>query len=69
MYRQTNLTEFARREDFTFAYGDVSDKDLLKTRVRANDVVIPLAAIVGMPASKKYPNETVEMNQEAIESI
>lgn len=69
MYRQTNLTEFAWREDFKFVYGDVRDKELLKKLTKENDVIIPLAAIVGMPACKKYPTETVEINQKAVEWI
>ncbi len=69
MYRQTNLTEFAWRDDFKFVYGDVRDVELMKSLVKENDVIIPLAAIVGMPACKKYPKETVDINQKAIELI
>jgi nucleoside-diphosphate-sugar epimerase len=69
MYRQTNLTEFSWRDDFNFVYGDVRDKDLMKKLVRENDVIIPLAAIVGMPACRKYPTETLDINQKAVEFI
>ena len=69
MYRQTNLTEFSWRDDFRFVYGDVRDTGLMKKLIEENDVIIPLAAIVGMPACKKYPNETVDINQKAIEFI
>lgn len=69
MYRQTNLTEFAWRDDFKFVYGDVRDNELMKKLIKENDVIIPLAAIVGMPACKKYPSETVDTNQKAVEFI
>jgi len=69
MYRQTNLTEYTWRDDFKFVYGDVRDQKLLKKLVGENDVIIPLAAIVGMPACRKYPTETVEINQKAVEFI
>jgi len=69
MYRQTNLTEFSWRDDFRFIYGDVRDHDLMKKVIQENDVIIPLAAIVGMPACRKYPTETVEINQKAVEFI
>ncbi|HLX11897.1 MAG TPA: NAD(P)-dependent oxidoreductase [Bacteroidota bacterium] len=68
-YKQTSLTEYAWRDDFTFVYGDVRDKELLRKLVKANDVIIPLAAIVGMPACKKFPTETTQINQNAIEFI
>jgi nucleoside-diphosphate-sugar epimerase len=69
MYKQTNLTQFTWRDDFTYIYGDVRDKKLLTKLVGEHDVIIPLAAIVGMPACKKFPTETVEINQQAVEHI
>lgn len=69
MYRQTNLTEFTWRDDFKFVYGDVRDHELMKQLMKETDVIIPLAAVVGMPACKKYPKETVDINQKAVEFI
>ncbi len=68
-YKQTSLTEYSWRDDFTFVYGDVRNKELLTKLVKENDVIIPLAAIVGMPACKKFPTETMETNQQSIELI
>lgn len=69
MYKQTNLTQYAWRDDFNYIYGDVRNSELLAKLVKENDVIIPLAAIVGMPACKKFPTETLEINQKAIELI
>jgi nucleoside-diphosphate-sugar epimerase len=69
MYKQTSLTQYTWRDDFTYVYGDVRDKELLSSLVKSHDVIIPLAAIVGMPACKKFPAETLEINQKAIELI
>lgn len=69
MYRQTNLTEYAWRDDFNFVYGDVRDAGLMRKLIKESDVIIPLAAIVGMPACKKYPKETVDINQKAVEFL
>lgn len=66
MHKQTSLTEYAWRDDFNYIYGDVRDRDLMKELLKSHDVIIPLAAIVGMPACKKFPNETVEINEKCI---
>jgi len=68
-YKQTGLTQFTWRDDFNYVYGDVRNRDLLGKLLREHDVIIPLAAIVGMPACKKFPTETVEINQQCIEWI
>lgn len=69
MYKQTNLSQYTWRDDFNYIYGDVRDKELMSTLIKDHDIIIPLAAIVGMPACKKFPNETVEINQKCIEWI
>ena len=69
MYKQTSLTQYTWRDDFTYVYGDVRDKALLTKLVQEHDVIIPLAAIVGMPACKKFPSETLDINQKAVELI
>ncbi|MBI1803938.1 MAG: SDR family oxidoreductase [Ignavibacteriae bacterium] len=67
LYKQTNLTQFTWRDDFNYVYGDVRDRNLMTKLLLENDVIIPLAAIVGMPACKKFPSETLETNQKCIE--
>jgi len=69
LYKQTSLTEYAWRDDFTYVYGDVRNKELVKQLVKDQDIIIPLAAIVGMPACKKFPTETVDTNQKCVEWI
>lgn len=69
MYKQTSLTQYTWRDDFNYVHGDVRDTALLTKLVKDHDVIIPLAAIVGMPACKKFPTETLEINQKAIEQI
>lgn len=52
-----------------FVNGDVRDEGLLKTLVNRHDVIIPLAAIVGAPACKKYPTEATDINHIQIKNI
>jgi nucleoside-diphosphate-sugar epimerase len=69
MYKQISVAPFSHKKNFNFILGDVRDRELLKTQVSKNEVIIPLAAIVGMPACKENPQATVEINYEQIKNI
>ena len=62
MYDQVTLLHLFGNPKFQFELGDVRDKKLLQELVGLNDVIIPLAAIVGMPACKANPELTVAVN-------
>ena len=66
MYKQNSLFNFVSNPDFDFIYGDCRDKKLLEKIVSNKDVIIPLAAIVGMTACKMKPDEAQQINYEAI---
>lgn len=68
-YKQLSLTSFCHNKNFKLVVGDVRDYKLLSDLVEANDVIIPLAAIVGMPACKKDPELTVAVNYQQIDDI
>lgn len=69
MYKQTSLLHLFKQPKFHFIAGDVRNKDLLTQQVSLADVVIPLAAIVGMPACKANPELTVQVNYEQIKNV
>ena len=69
IYKQLSLTTFCHNKNFKFVYGDVRDSQLLSDLVETHDIIIPLAAIVGMPACKKDPELTVAVNYEQIKDI
>jgi nucleoside-diphosphate-sugar epimerase len=46
--------------------GDVRDERLLKDLVKDKDYIIPLAALVGAPASNKDSHATVGINRDAV---
>jgi nucleoside-diphosphate-sugar epimerase len=56
-------------ENLNFINGDVRDEKLIKKIVNKNDIIIPLAGIVGAPLSEKMPKETKEINQDAIKYL
>jgi nucleoside-diphosphate-sugar epimerase len=69
MYDQVSLLHLFKRDGFKFELGDVRDKTLLQKLVGENDVIIPLAAIVGMPACKANPELTVAVNYQQVADI
>jgi nucleoside-diphosphate-sugar epimerase len=69
IYKQTSVTPFSYHKNFNFILGDVTDNSTLKPLVESHDVIIPLAAIVGMPACKAQPELTVKINYEQVKNI
>jgi nucleoside-diphosphate-sugar epimerase len=69
MYDQVTLLHLFGSPKFQFELGDVRDKKLLQELVGLNDVIIPLAAIVGMPACKANPDLTIAVNYQQVADI
>lgn len=68
-YGQNSLFTYASNPNFNFIYGDVRDKELLKKILSEFEVIIPLAAIVGMPACNAKQIDALSINYEAIVMI
>ncbi len=69
IYKQTSVAPFAYHPNFNFVLGDVTIESILKPLVESHDVIIPLAAIVGMPACKAQPELTVRVNYHQVRNI
>ena len=69
MYDQITLLHLFKRDGFKFELGDVRDKALLQKLAGEHDVIIPLAAIVGMPACKANPELTVAVNYQQVADV
>lgn len=69
LYKQQSLNHLFKRENFRFVSGDVRDEKLLIKEVSEHDVIIPLAAIVGMPACKANPDLAIDVNYKQILNI
>ena len=69
VYKQLSLSSFCHNKNFNLVFGDVRDSQLLSDLVETHDIIIPLAAIVGMPACKKDPELTVAVNYEQIRDV
>ena len=69
MFRQLSLLHLFKKDNFNFVLGDVRDKEKLQELVSQHDVIIPLAAIVGMPACKANPELATAVNYTQIKNI
>jgi nucleoside-diphosphate-sugar epimerase len=69
LYKQLSLMHLFKHPNFKFMLGDVRDTDLLLSLVKLHDVIIPLAAIVGMPACKANPQLAIDVNFIHIKNI
>lgn len=61
------LYEENYRKDVNFVFGDIRDRDHLRTQLEWADVVVWLAALVGDGACGLNPEITVEINQNSVE--
>lgn len=69
IYKQTSVAPFSYNDNFKFILGDVRDNNILKSLVDKHDIIIPLAAIVGMPACKAQPEATIDINYKQVKNI
>jgi|TARA_R110000744_G_scaffold181044_1_gene300051 nucleoside-diphosphate-sugar epimerase len=68
-YKQTSVAPFTHNLNFDFVLGDVTNDSLLKSLVKKHDIIIPLAAIVGMPACKANPELAIKVNYQQVKNI
>lgn len=69
LFNQLSLLHLFNNIDFQFIKGDVRNTSELLKLVSEHDVIIPLAAIVGMPACKANPDLTIDINFTQIYNI
>jgi nucleoside-diphosphate-sugar epimerase len=67
-YKQLSLLHLFKK-GLNFIKGDVRNKEQLQQLVKEHDIVIPLAAIVGMPACKDNPELAIMVNYQHIVDI
>ena len=69
LFNQTSLLHYMSDLNFEFVHGDVCNEALLERLCDENDVIIPLAAIVGFPACAANPKLAKEINFKQIVNI
>ncbi len=69
MYNQVTLLDVCHNPDLTIVRGDVRDQALLKNLVSKNDVLIPLACLVGAPLCDRDPYNAQLINCDVIKKM
>ncbi|MDB4668877.1 SDR family oxidoreductase [bacterium] len=69
MYRQNSLLDLCHHPNLKIVVDDVRNEQTFKNNVVKNDIIIPLAAIVGAPACDKDRSLATEINQTQMENI
>src|ERR687897_3839673 len=66
MYGQDSLAAVCYHEKFSIIRGDVRSMETMRPLVKAADVIIPLAALVGAPLCDRDPLAATSTNKQAI---
>ena len=66
-FSKNSLDHLFIYKNFKFIFGDVRDKNLIKKNVKKQNIIIPLAALVGAPLCEKYKKEAKEINFESVQ--
>ena len=66
MYGQDSLAGVCYHPSFSLVRGDVRSPDVMRPLIKAADVIIPLAALVGAPLCDRDPIAATTTNKDAI---
>ncbi len=64
-FKQNSLAHVCSKGNFSISRGDIRDKELIKKLLRFNDVIVPLAALVGAPLCAQDPIGATSTNLDA----
>ena len=68
-YDRGSLNHLYYFKNFKLIKKDVRDKKLLKSLLKKNEFIIPLAALVGAPLCDKYKKDAVSVNLHSIKNL
>ena len=68
-YEKGSLNHLFYNKNFKLLKRDVRDKNLLKSLVKKNEYIIPLAALVGAPLCDKFKKEAISVNHKSIKTL
>ena len=69
LYKQSSLIDCCRHKTFSIVNGDCRNEETMRRVLYGQDVIIPLAAIVGFPACDKDETAAVTVNRKAVELL
>ena len=65
LFKQNSLNNCCVYKNFEFIHGDINDHAKVINLIKSNDIIIPLAAIVGAPACDQDKDLTKRVNYES----
>ena len=68
-YDKNSLSHLFYFKNFRFLKEDITDEKVVKKIVKKQDIIIPLAALVGAPLCEKFKKKTIKTNVKSIEMI
>ena len=68
-FSSRSLNHLFGNKKFTFIKGDVRNLKLMKSLVKKNEFIIPLAALVGAPLCEKNKKEAIQVNLNSIKKL
>ncbi|WP_127717714.1 NAD(P)-dependent oxidoreductase [Halobacteriovorax sp. HLS] len=69
LYYNQEIPHYFESQKIEFIHTDIRDKDLLEYHIQNQDVIIPLACLVGAPLCEQLPNDAKLINQDIIKWI
>ncbi len=69
LYRQNSLLDCCFYKNFRMVNGDARDEALMSELIKGQDIIIPLAALVGFPLCDKNRIDAVNTNYEAVKML
>ena len=68
-YDKNSLSHLFYFNNFKFLKEDITDEKVVKRILRNQDIIIPLAALVGAPLCEKFKKKTINTNVKSIEIL
>lgn len=69
LYNKDTLDHLKKNNKFKFIEGDIRNKELYQDNIKKNDIIFPLAGIVGAPLCDKFKKDAYEVNELAIKDL
>ena len=69
LYKQNKFLKSITSKNYSFLNQDMGDKRAIKKALENIDAVVLLAGLVGDPITKKYPKESIYINEKNIKNV
>ncbi|MFM2387695.1 MAG: hypothetical protein RL660_2452 [Bacteroidota bacterium] len=66
LFKQQVFLDLCQYKNFTFIKGDVRNHKVMQPLLKAADIIIPLAALVGAPLCALNEQTTIEINRDSV---